>query len=42
VRAVVNGVLDAGGALAARKVFTRRDVVVAVAPSPLWPVAQGS
>jgi len=33
VRAVVNRVLDADGALAARKVFTRRDVVVAVAPS---------
>ena len=33
VRAVVNQVLDADGALAARKVFTRRDVVVAVAPS---------
>jgi hypothetical protein len=33
VRAVVNGVLDADGALANRKVFTRRDVVVAVAPA---------
>jgi len=33
VRSVVNQVLDADGALAARKVFTRRDVVVAVAPS---------
>ena len=33
VPAVVNRVLDADGALAARKVFTRRDVVVAVAPA---------
>ncbi|MGH9230223.1 MAG: MobF family relaxase [Acidimicrobiales bacterium] len=33
VRAVVNQVLDPDGALAARKVFTRRDVMVAVAPS---------
>src|SRR5436305_267196 len=33
VRSIVNQVLDPDGALAARKVFTRRDVVVAVAPS---------
>ena len=33
VRAVVNDVLHPDGALAARKVFTRRDVLVAVAPS---------
>jgi conjugative relaxase-like TrwC/TraI family protein len=33
VRGIVKGVLDPDGALAARKVFTRRDVVVAVAPA---------
>ena len=33
MRVIVHEVLDPDGALAARKVFTRRDVLVAVAPS---------